>query len=873
MDTQDSTLPEGFVLNSPQAPQPAQPQPQGEQGTSTLPEGFQLNEPTDYESPGQQLLTVGEGLAQGFAGPLATAAEAGLTKLGVPGLSPIQQEARAQANTGEHIGSNLIGFGAGALTGTGEAAVLESLGKGAAELASLANPVSKIAKIASTGVKATTEMSAIQAGDEISKFINQDPNQTLGLSAINIGLSGILGGVGGVALGTVGSAFKTSLDKIGISRLATDLMGETEFLKGYSNPVEQVQKEINDRLEHTDQLMFGGLKKELIEELSSNINPEQLQNHINEVENLTEKAPKALKEEKIFQNAVDEWKNKVYQQSKPEPLKLPETVTPDYSEIPETVLKAPKPTEARIAQMAAAGKAAENQNLEKLNELGINPYVSQSPTQIPSEPSSVFSATENLKRQLQEWANYNKELVPIAERPFRDASASLATHLKESLENNKIWGEVGNVQKEYNKAVSPLFNIKKEFLGKFTSKELGEKVADPSKITTYLNQAENSVKGKVGLKNNYINNFLKQTQNVADVVSEAYVRNGLEAPFEIHLNPTPVLEHMLNTPVTPGRSLAQWIHRKGAQALGGAIGEAGAAGVGGIAGSMVGHPLLGGWAAEKILGPLFTQLAKPFAETAVNSEAMKSTFEMGANALKGQERMNNSIENFFRSMEVIPKNMMPNEESREKLKKSLAYIDNPQNMMNVGGNIGHYMPSHQVAASQIAATAKNYFDSLKPKTVAVNPFDKEPPADKAQTAAYNRQLDIAQQPLLIIKHAKEGTLIPQDVATLHTISPSLHAAMIQKFNDEIINQKSEGKTIPYNQRVALSLLMGSTPLDSSMTPQNMQAIMRSSISQQVQQQNQQGKQRSATGNALKQINKVNDLYPTGLEARLMKKRA
>ena len=155
----------------------------------------------------------------------------------------------------------------------------------------------------------------------------------------------------------------------------------------------------------------------------------------------------------------------------------------------------------------------------------------------------------------------------------------------------------------------------------------------------------------------------------------------------------------------------------------------------------------------------------------------------------------------------------------------------------------------------------------------MNPFDKEPPADKAQTAIYNRQLDIAQQPLLVIKHAKDGTLLPQDVNTIQTIYPGLHSAIVQKLNDEMIDKKSQGVAIPYAQRVSLSLLMGSTPLDSSMSPQNMQAIMKSSMTQQAQQQNQPGTQKPASGAALKQINKTNELYPTSIESRLMKKRA
>src|ERR1051325_3398444 len=79
-----------------------------------------------YGTVPQQLLGGVEAVAHGFAGPAATLAEKGLSKAGVPGLSPEEQEGR-KAALGDvlHGVGEVAGFGAGMLTGTGEARLLE----------------------------------------------------------------------------------------------------------------------------------------------------------------------------------------------------------------------------------------------------------------------------------------------------------------------------------------------------------------------------------------------------------------------------------------------------------------------------------------------------------------------------------------------------------------------------------------------------------------------------------------------------------------------------------------------------------------------------------------------------------------------------
>ncbi len=108
------TLPEGFKLDPPLA-DASTPSP------SDLPLGFQLDE-EKYGTVPQMALTAIEGGAKGAFGPVATAGEALLHKLGVPGTSPEEQAGREATNPILHGASETLGFAAPAIASLGVSA-------------------------------------------------------------------------------------------------------------------------------------------------------------------------------------------------------------------------------------------------------------------------------------------------------------------------------------------------------------------------------------------------------------------------------------------------------------------------------------------------------------------------------------------------------------------------------------------------------------------------------------------------------------------------------------------------------------------------------------------------------------------------------
>jgi len=764
------------------------------------PDAIQTEE-EHFSTPGQQILTGIEGAAKGVLGPVAPAIEQ------ATGLTTGENiRAREAANPITHAVGNVAGLAGSIASGTGLGSLVSEVGEGAAALSGLSN----ISKIASTGIKTGAELAALQTSDELSKLVTNDPEQTVGSAAINVGLSGLMGGVGGAVIGAVSPLWKTAANKLGVEKLANDFMGENKFLRENPIPAEAAAGEVNSRLQETDELLknIGNLKGQAIA------------------------------------------------------ATLPEMTPQNVGKI-----------DAKLLDIASEGAKRLNSASDNAYLKGAVPKLQQDLKEfldVVHNPESnlldKWDALNDYKQATQAHANYNILTGGSEEKAVSKWVKPFAASLREAAEDTKIWGEAGNVQKTVNEKLSDLLQAQKDFLPKITSKELGERIADPAKLQTLINQAN---KGKASLRVNAVNNYLDATQKALDAINKVHIENGLEAPIS-SFNPTPVLERSLNVPVSPGRTLAQWAHNSGAATLANATGKTAGGVTGGGLGFLIGHPLAGAWAGEQIMAPIFAALAKPFAETAVNSEAMKAAVTYGVQAAKGQAALNAAAKNFFKAgAEIVPKDLLPDAASRNKLEKSMDAFQVPGNAKNVGGNIGHYLPQHGSTIAATSAQAVNYLNSIKPKQPVMSPLDKKPPIDKYAQNRYERALDIAQQPLLVLSHAKNGTLLPNDVKTLQSVYPGLHSAIVQKLQNELIENK---EPIPYPQRVSMNLLMGGRPLDSTMTSGAMQAIMHSAGFPQPEQAAPSKKSSHTSEATLKQVNKVNALSATPLQAREVDKK-
>jgi hypothetical protein len=243
----------------------------------------------------------------------------------------------------------------------------------------------------------------------------------------------------------------------------------------------------------------------------------------------------------------------------------------------------------------------------------------------------------------------------------------------------------------------------------------------------------------------------------------------------------------------------------------------------------------------------------------------KHTTDFIDQARRGHKLLHNHVKDLFNKAQSI----VADKDSREALKDHLQDLrENPEKMLDIGGNLADNMPDHAGVLAATAGTAINHLNSLRPAPSQNLPMDTLSDVDKNTDNNYNRHLDIAQNPSLILQHTKDGTLLPNDVKTLQTIYPALYKNMVSKAGEQLIEAKTKGVEIPYKQKMTLSLLLGQ-PLDSTQTPQAMQAIINSAGPQQA--KNQARNQPKASGPEISQINKVNAMDATTSQARQIRK--
>lgn len=344
---------------------------------------------------------------------------------------------------------------------------------------------------------------------------------------------------------------------------------------------------------------------------------------------------------------------------------------------------------------------------------------------------------------------------------------------------------------------------------------------------------------------------------------------GLGGPLLGKLNP--IASFAKPAVKNTGADVATFLVKEAIAAIGGAVIASG------VGLPMLPALLLGG-VIERPLAWMAEPLVRSFIGKLVDTDAADAAAEYIYTAQKGNQTLTNTISNLF-SEATKPqtfRDLFPSQASRDKLENAIEVAGNPSNAIDSGSKVYHYLPDHTTAMAQTTAQAVNYFNSLKPTQPTLSPLDQPPPVDRAQQATYNRALDVAQQPLVVLAHIKNGSLQPQDMTTLRTIYPGLHDQMIKKITEQVIQNKAAVQAMPYAQRDSLNTLMGGAPIDSTMSPMAAQAIIQSASPQQQAQaqQTKTGRQPGkASGKELDQINKVSALYQTPSEVRQIDKRS
>lgn len=235
-----------------------------------------------YGTPGQEALTALEGAT--------SAATMGL----IPGFGKKEdirgrrEESPILHGVGQMAG--LVGSSA-LLPGGGAAGLLGRSGEAAAEL--VPEGLGLVSKLGSGAVKAATENMAFQAGDEVSRLMSEDPNQSVQTAVTNVGLAGLLGGGFGVGSEAVQPLWKATVG----SKVST-------LLKAISDKAGGIDNVLPDAIHDAVQTSGINLSPEVKAALSGDDNLKTMFSQLQE--STTESGLKAQEALKNFKNQSSE---------------------------------------------------------------------------------------------------------------------------------------------------------------------------------------------------------------------------------------------------------------------------------------------------------------------------------------------------------------------------------------------------------------------------------------------------------------------------------------------------------------------------------------------------------------------------------------
>lgn len=438
------------------------------------------------------------------------------------------------------------------------------------------------------------------------------------------------------------------------------------------------------------------------------------------------------------------------------------------------------------------------------------------------KPIDAYNALNEFKRYAQ--GTYRAlKTTDSFELPYKFLNdvKDLGSQIRNSLES-PAWGESGARTKAINKAWSEFQTPLKDFNSKFTTKLGDQRVIDPGKVNTYYNQIG---KPNAEIKQEALNSFLDASFKFNKVMDETHANLGIENP--VGRSSTAAMSATLDK-LTPGAKVADALVRKG-------LADAAGSGIGAAAGAVTGHPILGAIFGHHAITPLMDKilpaLAKPILEGNNSAQGLKSAISYTMAAVKGENTINKAAAAVFgKDMDNVVK--MPSAKDREILKEQLKKISsNPESMLDVGAHTAHYLPQHGTSIAATTSRAAQYLESLKPDISPKSPLDEPRKPNDVEEAVYNRALDIAQNPLIVLKSIKEGSLTVRDIQHMKTLYPSLYQKVSKQLMEELIDKKTDKAMIPYKTKLSLSAFMAQ-PLDSSMQPRAIMASQGVSLPQQ-----------------------------------------
>lgn len=453
-----------------------------------------------------------------------------------------------------------------------------------------------------------------------------------------------------------------------------------------------------------------------------------------------------------------------------------------------------------------------------------------------------FKALNGLKQDLDQLTRYGTTAEDSA---FGKVAKKISGEIRAGLEDSKVWGKAADVQKEVNAAWTKALPAVKDIQSKFFTNG----ILDQAKLQSYLNQNGKATSQTV--RQQMLGKYADAMDHFQNTVEGIHQKLGLTNPHEpMSMN---AIKDSLQKPNPWARAADAWYDKK----LSKAAGETAGAAIGGTMGSAV--PIPGaGWAGALLGGHigehLLPSIIQPMLESPISVKAFAASGNLMKNMIEGDKAMTSAASGLFGNAgKTVPQNFQFKD--TEKLDKQLkSFQQNPKQAADMAVNTPNYLQQHQQHLHTTAANAASYLNSQRPVPKQLNPLDTPIQPTKAEHAAFEHKLELAQNPLSIMKNVKDGSIQASDIAALNAMYPKLIPNLAQKTTEAMVDHVHKGGTIPYETKMGLSILLGQ-PVDSTMTPQSIQAA------QPKPQMPQQG-QAKGSGKSMKALNKTANSYRT-----------
>lgn len=749
--------------------------------------------------------------------------------------------ARAEANPG----SRMVGQLAGILTPMGAGGVMAKVGEA---VASRLVAKTVMGRVGSAAAKAAVENTIFAGSDEVAKAFMKDPQQNAESVMANLGLSAVIGGaVGGAGKGatelwdaTAGKQLHTILSSIknrasglnkqeaalagldlpdsviatmapgfareqGVALSQSDTFAGRHYQKNLSNTYTQLEDQVNNTLgksraqiealsDLSDHAVGTQARDVLVKDIQAKYEP--LRAEYKNIENKLIKTPIAIESKAGLETAITDM-------IASEGLAKSANVAPEALRMAQGVLKdLPKQETAQDLRMLA-------QNIRDSAPFGTERYkvgkqlitiikktqdeaTAAAADAIGPDVAAQFKATQSQYRQFKTQLDDLNAYLRVGRS---SGAESFTQNLKNKLDGADVIKRLGRDNVELRQMLETTFPDVAT-------------IAKQHELDTILSKSRTKSGDAID-----INKLAKKLEAMDPESRQQLLGDKVDALGKLH----DIADKLPKNDNYSGTAKAMDRIFGGLPASAGGIAGVlyGGDSQSGIIGAVAGA--LGHQATPAIRLAMLKFLAS---DVTVSAKGLRAAVDVARAAERSEKMLNKEVTSVF---EAKNGTVTVSKEAIDKLKGQVnAVSENPELLLGMGGDAGHYMPEHAQAVSMSTARSLNYLASLRPQTAPMSPFDSFRKVSKEEDGHYNRALEIAENPMIVLNDVKDGRIDPKDLQHLSQLAPALQAKMRQKLTEQMIAHIEKGQSIPYKTQIGLSLFMGQ-PLASSLQPQAIMA--------------------------------------------------